>query len=445
MGHRLHGRPGNLRIRLDERPEVPGAEQGAILTQVPEERSAIQTFLIADIRGYTRFTEEYGDEAAARLAAKFEDIVKEIVDTRTGRVVELRGDQALTVFDSARQAIRAAMDMQRIFVEETDADLDLPLRVGIGIDAGEAVDMGDGSYRGGALNVAARLCALAHGDEVLVSEGTTRLAGRLAGLRYVDRGLMRLKGIDENVRAYRVAWEGEKDDSRSVFMVFSNSSRLAPKLIAIAVLAAALTAGLVVWLTSGGTDQGGATPAGEPSAGTESTTSASGGGTTTETGTTTEEEVPARLDAIVPAGLWAECQMQTVPDPNALETAVCLPAQNTGKFAPDRWQVSLYPDGKTVEAAYDAARADAGVRRNSGTCSRLSWTGEAPWEHGPGQPGGRLFCYFSGENAIIVWMHLRLDQPTHRDILAVAMEGGSDHARLFRWWNPRHHLIGKAQ
>jgi hypothetical protein len=65
---------------------------------------------------------------------------------------------------------------------------------------------------------------------------------------------MRLKGIDENVRAFRVAWEEEKDDSRSVFMFFTNTSRLAPKLIAIAVLAAALTAGLVVWLTGGGTD-----------------------------------------------------------------------------------------------------------------------------------------------------------------------------------------------
>ena len=413
--------------------------------QVPEEGSAIQTFLIADIRGYTRFTEEYGDEAAARLAAKFKDIIQEIVDTRTGRVVEIRGDEALTVFDSARQAIRAALDMQRVFVEETDADLDLPLRVGVGIDSGEAVDMGDGSYRGGALNVAARLCALAHGDEVLVSEGTTRLAGRLAGLRYVDRGLMRLKGIDESVRAFRVAWEDEKDDSRSVFMFFSNSSRLAPKLIAIAVLAAAVTAGLVVWLTGRGTDESNASPSGAPAGATEQTTSGPSGGATTETGTTTEEEVPARLDAVVPSTLWAECQVQTVPDPNALETAVCLPAQNTGKFAPDRWQVSLYPDGKTVNAAYDAARADAGVRTNSGTCSRLSWTGETAWEHGPGQPGGRLFCYFSGENAIIVWTHRRFDQPTHRDILAMAMEGGSDHARLFRWWNPRHHLIGKAQ
>jgi hypothetical protein len=302
--------------------------------------------------------------------------------------------------------------------------------------------MGDGSYRGGALNVAARLCALAHGDEVLVSEGTTRLAGRLGGLRYVDRGLMRLKGIDENVRAYRVAWEDEKDDSRSVFMFFSNSSRLAPKLIAIAVLAAAVTAGLVVWLTGRGTDESNASPAGSPGA-TQPTTIGSGGGTTSATGTT-EEEVAASLDAIVPSALWADCQVQTVPDPKALETAVCLPRSEHRQVRAGPLAGVAVSGWQDVEAAYDAARADAGVRPNSGTCSRLSWTGRRLGARA-GQPGGRLFCYFSGENAIIVWTHRRFDQPTHRDILAIAMEGGSDHARLFRWWNPRHHLIGKAQ
>ncbi|HEY7004732.1 MAG TPA: adenylate/guanylate cyclase domain-containing protein [Gaiellaceae bacterium] len=410
---------------------------------MPEERSAIRTFLIADIRGYTRFTEEYGDEAAARLAAKFKDIVQEVVETRTGRVVEMRGDEALTVFESARQAIRASMDMQRVFADETDADIDMPLRVGIGIDSGEAIDMGDGSYRGAALNIAARLCAAAHGGEVLVSEGTTHLAGRLGGLRYVDRGLMKLKGIEDNVRSYRVTWEEEKDESRSVFMFFGNTSRLAPKLVVIAVLAAALTAGLVVWLTGRGTDESNASPAGSPGAQATLTTGSATGGTAA--GTTTEEEVAARLDAIVPPLLWADCHLQTVPDPNALETAVCLPPQNTGKFAPDRWQVSMYPDGKAVNDAYEAARQDADVSKDSGACSRVTWTGEGPWEHGPGQPGGRFFCYFSGENAVMVWTHLRLGQPTHRDILAMAMEGGSDHARLFQWWNPRHHLIGKAQ
>jgi hypothetical protein len=82
---------------------------------------------------------------------------------------------------------------------------------------------------------------------------------------------------------------------------------------------------------------------------------------------------------------------------------------------------------------------------NSGRCNAFVWGGELQWQHGPGKPGGRAFCYFDGNDAVIVWMHLRLGQPTHRDILAIAHEGGSDHVTLTRWWRPWHHLIGKAQ
>src|SRR6266545_6285210 len=146
---------------------------------VTEGDTDVRTFLIADVRGYTRFTEEYGDEVAARLAAKFADVVQDGVEARGGKMVEIRGDEALAVFPSARQAIRAAIDLQAQFDEETQADSELPLRVGIGIDSGEAVVLEDGSFRGAALNIAARLCGRAHGGEVLISEATSRLAGRL--------------------------------------------------------------------------------------------------------------------------------------------------------------------------------------------------------------------------------------------------------------------------
>ena len=66
----------------------------------------------------------------------------------------------MCVFGSPRQAIRSAADLQERFVEETLADPELPLTVGIGLDAGEAVEV-EGGYRGGALNLAARLCGQA--------------------------------------------------------------------------------------------------------------------------------------------------------------------------------------------------------------------------------------------------------------------------------------------
>lgn len=171
--------------------------------------AGIKTFLIADVRGYTRFTQARGDEAAARLATRFAELAREAIEAAGGTLVELRGDEALAVFDSARQALRAASDLQERFVSETVADPSLPLAVGIGLDAGEAVPV-DGGYRGGALNLAARLCSLAGPGEVLVSPGVTHLARKVEGLEYVERGPVRLKGLEKPVEV--VAVRSERED-----------------------------------------------------------------------------------------------------------------------------------------------------------------------------------------------------------------------------------------
>jgi len=399
---------------------------------VASQQAPVRTFLIADVRGYSRFTEEYGDEAAARLAAKFADLVNDGVQMRGGKVVEIRGDEALAVFDSARQAIRAAKDLQQMFAEESDADRDLPMRVGIGIDSGEAVELEDGSYRGNALNVAARLCGLAHGGEVLVSDGTRHLAGHIPGLRYIDRGLMNLKGISDPVHPLRIAWEDETDEKepgRWVLMFFGGQSRLGWKPLFIVIAVAAATAAAVVYLTTGSHGEG-------SSAGERTTTG--------ESGTSTVSSKNLTLADIVPAQLWRTCKLQTVPEPNALETAVCLPPVGGTDFSPDRWQISSYPNGSTLRAAYEAERQSHGTERSHGKCSQLTWGGERAWMHGPDKPGGRELCYFDGDDAVLVWTHERLGQASHKDILVIAREGGSDHARLYLWWRPWHHLIGKA-
>ncbi|HSJ51662.1 MAG TPA: ABC transporter substrate-binding protein [Actinomycetota bacterium] len=178
--------------------------------RAPGERPAdvhIRTFLIADVRGYTLFTQERGDEAAAKLAAKFAAIARETVESRGGTLLELRGDEALCVFSSAREAIRTALDLQQRFVQETLEQSELPLTVGIGLDAGEAVAV-EGGYRGGALNLAARLCGQARAGEILASREVTHLARRLDGVRYQDRGSLTFKGISDPVVVVRVVPEG---------------------------------------------------------------------------------------------------------------------------------------------------------------------------------------------------------------------------------------------
>jgi YVTN family beta-propeller protein len=172
---------------------------------LPPTEAGIRTFLIADVRGYTRYTQEQGDEAAARLAASFAAIVEDVVAGTGGRLVEIRGDEALLVFDSPREGIRTAIALQHRFVERMRSEDPLPLRVGVGLDAGEAVPV-DGGYRGGALNLAARLCSLAQPGEVLVSEGLAHLARKVDDTTYVDRGRIGVKGLSERVRVFQVSF-----------------------------------------------------------------------------------------------------------------------------------------------------------------------------------------------------------------------------------------------
>src|SRR5579859_4234832 len=82
----------------------------------------LRTFLFADVRGYTRFTQERGNQDAATLVGKFETLTRQTVRVRGGNLLEMRGDEAMAVFNSARQALRAAVDLQARYAAETEAD-----------------------------------------------------------------------------------------------------------------------------------------------------------------------------------------------------------------------------------------------------------------------------------------------------------------------------------
>ena len=201
----------------------------------------LRTFLITDVRGYTRYTQEHGDEAAAELAAEFARIVQDVVSPRDGRLLELRGDEALVVFESARNALQAAVELQ------TRAAAGLPRGIGIGLDAGEAVPVGRG-YRGAALNTAARLCARARAGEILASESVVHLAGAAKGVAYGLRRSERLKGFERPVIAVEIHSAGERPGRQLRHRVStrarstSRRARLAGVVLAFAIGASAIAA-----------------------------------------------------------------------------------------------------------------------------------------------------------------------------------------------------------
>jgi class 3 adenylate cyclase/tetratricopeptide (TPR) repeat protein len=163
----------------------------------------IQIFLIADVRGYTTYTYEHRDEEAAELAMRFATIAREVVEALGGRVIELRGDEVLAVFASARAALRAAVELQQHLAELSEASSDHALACGIGLEAGEAIPVEDG-YRGLALNLAARLCSRAGPGEVLAGETIVGLARRVTGLAFRELEPASFKGIATPVRVIQV-------------------------------------------------------------------------------------------------------------------------------------------------------------------------------------------------------------------------------------------------
>jgi ABC-type transport system substrate-binding protein/class 3 adenylate cyclase len=207
----------------------------------------VRTFLIADLRDYTRYTVEHGDEAGAAAATEFAEIVRRVVEQREGRLIELRGDEALVVFDSARQALRSALELQ-------DEGAGLPLGIGVGLDAGEAIPVGEG-YRGGALNLAARLCSLAGPGEVLATETVLQLARAVDGVKYGERRVERVKGFAEPVTAVEILPADRRSRKWTVPRLKRAARRAARRrgvrIAALMALAGAATAAAVLTLTGG--------------------------------------------------------------------------------------------------------------------------------------------------------------------------------------------------
>ena len=173
------------------------------------------------------------------------------------------------------------------------------------------------------------------------------------------------------------------------------------------------------------------------------------GDDTSTPATVVQGPVVHSLADLVPAPVGENCTKAKAPLAGAVETVTCLPPQNASTFNPDRLELATFANGAAVQRAYDAERRRHHVQRNQGRCTGLSWGGEGIWLHNPAapgtppKPGGSRFCYFDGNDVVIVWTHRKFGQATHTDLLGIAREGGSDHPGLYGWWRFWHHRIGK--
>jgi adenylate cyclase len=153
------------------------------------------TFLFCDLVGFTALTDTEGDERAAAVAAALQLRVRGVAAEHEAEVVKGMGDAAMLRCGDPAAAIRLALRL----AQEVESDPELP-PVRVGVHSGSAVPQ-DGDWYGRAVNVASRLCSVAAGGEVLVSESTLAAARRLPSVKVGERRLHWLKNVTEPVAA----------------------------------------------------------------------------------------------------------------------------------------------------------------------------------------------------------------------------------------------------
>jgi len=153
------------------------------------------TFLFCDLVGFTALTDSEGDERAAAVAAALHDHVCDLALEHDAEVVKAMGDAAMIRCDEAPAAIELALGL----VDRVESDRGLP-PIRVGVHRGPAVGR-DGDWYGRTVNVASRLCSVAAGGEVLVSESTLAAANELRSVTVGERRLHWLKNVTEPVAA----------------------------------------------------------------------------------------------------------------------------------------------------------------------------------------------------------------------------------------------------
>ena len=162
--------------------------------------------LALDVVGYSQMMGADDARTLDRLLRRRRSILEPLVIAHRGRVIKGTGDGILAEFASARDALHAAVRIQRALVEaNTDEAGDTPMQARIGISTGDVI-IADGDIYGDGVNIAARLEASAPTGGICVSGNALEEVRRL-GIAYRDAGELDLKNISTPVRAYHIAPE----------------------------------------------------------------------------------------------------------------------------------------------------------------------------------------------------------------------------------------------
>jgi class 3 adenylate cyclase len=372
-------------------------------------------FLFADLRDYTRYVERHGDAAAAALLEAYRTLVRAAVADYGGAEIKTEGDSFYVVFPSASSAVRCGLAILRA-ASESDAQGGGPIRVGIGVHAGETVETSEG-YVGSAVNIAARVCSQASAGELLVTDTVRGLIRTSVPVRFTDRRSRRLKGIAEPVTLYRVealpeGMDVATPDSRARWR--GPPSRWLMLLSAAGgLLAVALAVG-VLWLGAGddARDGGSGSPSMEPSS------------TPVASGPTAEE---ADLLNQVPASIRAACAISRDEADSLGGVATVRCDLAAGEPADVVWYVR-FASRQVLDSVLTGLYSRHGLPR--GQCGPDLARAQGNWQVGTTH-AGRLLCFADDGQTWVLWTY-----DVERILVRASRTGEDpeDWSELLAWW-----------
>ena len=146
--------------------------------------------------------------ASARSSTTSSTLLRRTVADTGGHEIEARADEFFAAFEAPRAAVDAAIAMQLALAAQTWID-DVTVRVRIGIHSGYPTSTA-ANYVGIDVNTTSRVCAAGHGGQVVVTANTREAvkATTPGGVRFIDLGEHRLKGLPDAVPLFQVASKG---------------------------------------------------------------------------------------------------------------------------------------------------------------------------------------------------------------------------------------------
>jgi len=204
-----HGLVPNEIIEVDTR--VVEAFLGRVKDPTPVDLSgeisidsAFRAIMFTDLKDSTLMTTVFGDTKALHLLHIHNALIRNALREFRGTEVKHTGDGIMASFPHVEEAVNCAIAVQKAFAEHNQRNPEESLHIRIGLSAGEPVEE-EGDFFGSAVQLAARICAYAEPDHILVAQ-VVRDECRSHQADFVEQGEIRLKGFNNPMAVHEVQW-----------------------------------------------------------------------------------------------------------------------------------------------------------------------------------------------------------------------------------------------